>query len=138
MKLSELTTGQAADVMIQITPLIANIAGDEKAVNAIGRAADVTELNVNGLRIVRAERWASFVNVLLADHRADVFGILAAVNMSTPKKIEAQKITETFKQIKELMEDEELVDFLASFVPSAKTAQSAPSANAPDTLPQEG
>lgn len=138
MKLSDFTTGQAADALVQITPLIANIAGDENAVNALGRVADLSDMNNYGVRLVMAERYASFVTVLLKDHRADVFGILAALNLKSVAEIEAQKFTLTLREIREnIVEDEELMDFLASFMPMAKTLQSAPSAPVPDTSAQE-
>ena len=138
MKLSDFTTGQAADVLLQITPLIANIAGDENAVNALGRVADLSHMNNYGIRLVVAERYASFVTVLLKDHRADVFGILAALNLKSAAEIEAQKFTLTLREIREnIVEDEELMDFLASFTPMAKTSQSAPSAPVPGASAQE-
>lgn len=141
MKLSDLTTGQAADVMVQITPLIAKIAGDEKAVKAIGNVANIepdTMLTRDGFRTLRVNRYASFVTVLLEDHRADVFGILAALNQRSVDAIEKQKFTETLRHIREdVVEDEDLWGFLASFMPSVKTGQSAPSSSAPNTSAQE-
>lgn len=137
MKLSELTTGQAADVLLQITPSIANIAKDQAAIEAIGRVADFDNMNRRGIQMVVADRYASFVTVLLKDHRRDVFNILAAVNLSTPEAIEAQKITETFRQINEIRDDQELVDFLTSWLPQGRTIPFAPSADAPDTSAQE-
>lgn len=138
MKLSEFTTGQAADVLVRIAPLIANIAGDENAVNALGRVADLSEMNNYGVRLVVAERYASFVTVLLKDHREDVFGILAALNLKSVEELASQKFMLTLREIREnVVEDEELMDFLASFIPKAQTVQSAPSAPAPDTSAPE-
>lgn len=137
MKLSDLTTGQAADVLLQITPAVANIAKDQKAIDAIGRVADFDNMNKRGVQMVVTDRYASFVTVLLRDHRPDVFTILAAVNLSTPEAIESQKITETFRQINEIRDDKELVDFLASWLPQKQTTSAEPSANAPDTSAQE-
>lgn len=137
MKLSDLTTGQAADVLLQITPSIANIAKDQNAIDAVGRVADFDNMNRRGVQMVVADRYASFVTVLLRDHRQDVFNILAAVNLTTTEVLESQKITETFRQINEIRDDTELVDFLASWLPQNQTTSPKPSASAPDTSAQE-
>lgn len=137
MRLSDLTTGQAADVLLRITPSVANIAKDTKAVEAIGRPIDFENKNKRGVQLETIDRYASFVNILLADHRADLFNILAAVNLSTPETIENQKITDTFRQIQEIRDDEELVNFLASFAPAAKITPSEPSSPVPDTSAPE-
>lgn len=121
MKLSDLTTGQAADALLRITPSVAAIAKDRNVVNAIGEVVNVDNLNKRGVQMVVIDRYASFVTVLLQNHRADVFNILAALNLSTPEAIENQPITETFRQIGEIRNDEELVNFLASFIPPKQT-----------------
>lgn len=136
MKLSELTTGQAADVMVQITPLIAKIAGDENAVKAIGQVAGVspdTMLTRDGFRAIRVNKYASFVSVLLKDHREDVFGILAVLEGKNVADIENQKLTETLRHIQEdVVNDEDFWSFLASFAPSARKGQSEQSAISPE------
>ena len=40
MKLSELTTDQAADVLCEVTPYIANITGDKSLLDELGKKFD--------------------------------------------------------------------------------------------------
>ena len=130
MKLSELTTDKAMDVMVIITPLIAEIAGDEEAVKAIGKPADVNGLNLNGVRVVKSERLASFIQVLLKNHRKAIFNIIGALNGQTAEEVAQQKFTETLRQIQDDI-DEDFVNFIKSFMPAAKKESSPQSANVP-------
>ena len=46
MKLSELTTDQAADVLCEVTPYIANITGDKSLLDELGKKFDSTGKSV--------------------------------------------------------------------------------------------
>lgn len=140
MKLSQLPTVQAKDVLIQVSALTANITADKDLLDVIGNPEHykgIGDMNKRGNMAINLGRWSEFVKGLLERHWQDVRGILAAVNAKSPEEIEAQTITETIAQINELRDDDVLMDFLSSFMEREKTAQSAPSATAPETSPQE-
>lgn len=119
MKLSELTTDQAADVLIEITPYVANIAGD----SALMSEMEVTSgrKSVAQIYIIGAQKISAIVPLLLKDHRADVYGILGVLNSKTPEEIGGQNLMTTMNQVKEVLQDRELIDFFASFRQEAKT-----------------
>lgn len=139
MKLSQLPTVQAKDVLIQVAALTANITDDKPLLDVIGNADNfkgIGDMNARGVKAMLLGKWSAFVKGLLERHWEDVRGILAAVNAKSPEEIEAQTITETIRQINEIRDDKELVDFFLSFTGWGKTAQSALSAIAPAISPQ--
>lgn len=110
MKISELNTERAADVLCEITPMIEAIAGDPEVTKAFrlklpegAIVADVLALN--------AKIACALVASLLKTHKQDVYGVLAAVNGVTVEDIAAQTFSETMKQAKEVLSDKELLSF---------------------------
>ena len=78
MKLSELNTDRALDVLCELTPCIYNITSDKEIVDSVSRVINVDrkETNVYGQYLLLAERVVEILPLLLKNHRADVYGIL--------------------------------------------------------------
>lgn len=117
MKLSELRTDRACDVLCQIAPRVAAIAGDTDLMDQVGRVVDIDLKSITryGLDLILVERAAQVLPVLLKDHRADVYTILGAVNDMEPKKVAEQDFMTTKNQITELLEDDSFTVFFRSF-----------------------
>lgn len=115
MKLSQLTTDQAADVLCELTPYIANITGDKALLDEMGKKFDSKGKSVAELYTYGAQKYAMLVPVLLKDHRADMFGILAILNGTTVESVAKQNILTTILQIRSVFKDKELLDFFKSF-----------------------
>lgn len=115
MKLSELTTEQAADVLCELTPYIANITGDKALLDELGKKFDSKGKSVAELYTYATKKCATLAPVLLKDHRADVFGILAILNGTTAESVAKQNILTTILQIRTVFKDKELLDFFGSF-----------------------
>ena len=113
IKLSELSSGKACDVLCELTPYIAGVVEDKKLLDTlaekIGRDKSAAEIYVYGAR-----KAATLVPILLKDHRADLFGVLAVLNETTPEAIEAQNVLTTIRQVQEVGEDKDLLDFFGS------------------------
>lgn len=120
MKLSQLTTDQATNVLCELTPYIANITGDKTLSDTlsekIGSGKSAAEIFVYG-----AKKAASIVPIILKDHKTDVFGILSVLNNKTEEDIAKQNIITTMKQIQEIWQDNDLVDFFKSWREPEKT-----------------
>lgn len=112
MRLSELTTDAAADVLCTITPYITNITADSAITDTISTAIKTEGLTKAGVLLVGAQRINTLAPLLLKDHRTDVYGILAAIEGVSVAEISAQPLLDTMAQIRELLRDE---DFLAFF-----------------------
>lgn len=121
MKLSELSTEQAADVLCELTPYIANITGDKNLLDELSKKFVKDGKTVAELYTFAAQKCAAFVPILLKDHRVDVFGVLSVINETTIDKIEKQNILETIKQLRELFKDKDLLDFFKLWQQEEKT-----------------
>ena len=137
MKLSQLPTGRAADVLIQVASSASVIANDTELIGIIGNVMDFKGLNKQGAKAMILAKYSAFIARMLKSHSKELFSILAAINGTDVKTIEEQPVKVTFQQIAELRDDEDLIDFLSSFMPPEKKKQSAPSAPVPETSPRE-
>lgn len=113
--LKDLTTAQAADVLVQIAPLIDNITQDEELVGKIGKAIKKDGMTKMGLTMEALHRVFSSVPVLLGTHRSDIFGIIAAVKNKTVEDVANQSIIDTKNDIEEILKDEDFISFFGSF-----------------------
>lgn len=115
MKLSELTTERAADVLCELTPYIANITGDKSLLDELANKFGSKGKSVAELYTFAAHKYATLATILLKAHRSDVFGVLAVLNECSADEIAKQKVMETMKQVRDLFQDKELLDFFKSF-----------------------
>ena len=122
MKLSELTTDQAADVLCEVTPYIANITGDKSLLDELGKKFDSKGKSVAELYTYAAKKCAVLAPLLLKDHRADVFGILSVLNDTTAEAVAKQNVLTTILQIRSVFKDKDLLDFFRSFAQGDGTA----------------
>lgn len=132
MKLSELSTDQSFDVLCELSPHVHNITHDDDFLSAVGRGIeDGQRLNKFGQVTLLIDRVVELLPLLLKTHRPDVYGILSVMNERPAAEIAAQKLTETMRQVRELFNDKEFIDFFTSSMQRAQTASSAPSASSP-------
>lgn len=132
MKLSDLSTDRALDVLCELAPHIGNITDDGEVVETIGKVVTPDKpLNQYGNYAMFAGRIIESVPLLLKKHRSDVYGILSVMNERTVAEIAAQKLTETMRQVRELFEDKEFAAFFKSSAQRGQKEQSAPSADSP-------
>lgn len=110
MKISQMTTDQAADALIRITEPAANIMHDEETIKVLEKLAKGN--TDNGLSFI-ADNLVPVATILLKTHRQDMYEILSAMSEKEVAEIGNQKITETIKDIKDSW-DGELMDFFAS------------------------
>ena len=115
MKISDLNTDNALDVLCEITPYISGILEDAELRLELKRKLDMGE-NASPVEIYAAaiRKAAKLVPVLLKTHRADVYGIVAAINSVTPEEVAEQNILKTVADITEIVTDKAFKDFFAS------------------------
>ena len=119
MKLSEMTTDRAMDVLCEITPCIANITADEELLTELRNAIDPKAVKTKAELMVKGvEKITKLAPIVLKKRKADVFGILAALNEKTAEEIGKQNIIATMAQVREVVKDKDLMDFFKSCVGS--------------------
>ena len=117
MKLSEISTERAADVLCELTPLVDSIITDEDLMQSLSAVVDreQTETMSFGQKILLvSSKLGKIVPILMKKRRAEMFGILAVLNEKTPEQISAQNMLVTMMQIRDLVNDRELIDFFKS------------------------
>lgn len=118
MKLSELDTSRAADVLCEAGAYALNILTDEELATELKSKIDGSgELSRLELYTFGAQKISTLLPIILKKHRDDVFGILAAVNGCSVNDIAGQNIMTTMQQVKELAADKDMIDFFKSCAP---------------------
>ena len=118
MKLSELDTSRAADVLCEAGAYALNILTDEELAAELKSKIDSPdELSRLELYTFGVQKVSTLLPIVLKKHRNDVFGILAAVNGCAVNYIASQNIMVTMQQVKELVSDKDMIDFFKSCAP---------------------
>nr|DAH28318.1 MAG TPA: hypothetical protein [Caudoviricetes sp.] len=121
MRISELSTDKAADVLCEVSAYALNIVTDEELRDSLTAQIDAEKPQTAGERYaIGAQRIGQWIPILLKKHRDDVFGILAAINGTTIAAIKKQNIIKTMLQVREAVKDKDLMDFFKSCASEAK------------------
>lgn len=119
-KLSDLTTDECADVLCELTPYIVNIISDKEIMDAVGKAVDKNTITQVGIMLLGAQKITAVIPLLLKTHRPDIYSILSIVGEKSVEEVAAQNIMATMWQMKELLNDKELVSFFKSWAHGGK------------------
>lgn len=119
-KLSELTTDECADVLCELTPYIVNIVSDQEIMDAVGKAVDKNTITQVGIMLLGAQKITTVIPLLLKTHRQDIYAILSIVGEKSVEEVATQNIMATMWQMKELLNDKELVSFFKSWAHGEK------------------
>lgn len=115
MRLSEISTERAADLLCEITPYVSNIVTDEELLGELKKAIAPNGANTRAeLLAIGLDKVNKIVPVILKKRKNDVFGIIGALNDKTVDDIAKQNFLATMRQIKEIIKDKELIDFFKS------------------------
>lgn len=114
MKISELSTDRVLDVLCEITPYVSNIVTDSDLMATLGKSVKRDGMTRAGLMLLGAEKLTSIVPVVMKTHRADVLGVVAALNDMDVEEVARQNVIKTGMQIREICKDRELLDFFRS------------------------
>lgn len=121
MRISELSTDKAADVLCEVSTYALNIVTDDELRDSLKAQIDAEKPQTAGERYaIGAQRIGQWIPILLKKHRDDVFGILAAINGTTIATIKKQNIIKTMLQVREAVKDKDLMDFFKSCASEAK------------------
>ena len=115
MKLSELSTESATDVLCEIAPYAMAIMTDVELMAELKAAVDFKDANTMAEKIaLTVGKLSKILPILLKKRRDELFGILGALNEKSVEGIAKQNIIVTMKQIRDISKDKELLDFFKS------------------------
>lgn len=122
MKISELTTERAADVLCEVSIYALNILSDKELLASLRMQLEGTDGDRTKAEMIAiaSEKVSELIPLILKKHKDDVFGIVAAVNGLTLEQVRQQKIIKTMTAIKEMARDKDLIDFFRSCVSTGK------------------
>jgi hypothetical protein len=115
MKISEMSFNQACDATVRLVDPIARITSDDRVEPLLKElASHQGESGANAIRII-SSMLPRFVPMLLKDHRADLVEILAILGDKKSKDIEAMKLNDVIRLVRESL-DEDIIGFFKSSV----------------------
>ena len=122
MNISELSTERATDVLCEIAPYATAIMTDEELMAELKAAVDFNDANTMAEKIaLTVGKLSKILPILLKKRRAELFGILGALNEKSANEIAKQNIILTMKQIRDITKDKELLDFFKSCTDSGES-----------------
>lgn len=115
MKLSQLSTDRAMDLLCEIATPVTNIMTDEELIKELKSAVDFEKANTMAEKIALITgKFTKILPLILKKRKADIFSIIASLNEKTIEEIGSQNVIETMSQIKDIAKDKELLDFFKS------------------------
>ncbi len=125
MRLSDMTTDQLADALLNMAEPLANIGQDDAVIEGLKRVGDSVKAGTPTLKIV-GDFAATVVPIALRDHRTDIYAIVAYMQGKSIDDISSQNGLQTIKDIRSII-DNDLVDFFMSALGTEPAASSQPS-----------
>ena len=81
MKISEISTEKAMDVLCELTPYVTSIVTDEELIEELKSAIDFGKANTMAEKMaLTAGKITKIIPILLRNKKNDVFGIVAVLN----------------------------------------------------------
>lgn len=117
MRLTELNTDEALDVLCGISPSITEICCDEDLMKELKKKLFIDQSASMAERaVITLEKVNSIVPILLKKRRSNVYEILAALNGMTVEEIAKQNMLKTMYMVRDAAKDKDLIDFFRSCV----------------------
>lgn len=113
---SELSTDEALEVVLQIAQPITNLIDDESLVKEMQKTMPKGETTRIAMQRFGLAKIVKLLNIALKQHREDVYAILAPFNGLTVEETGKQNFLITCKQVADLLNDKNFVDFFKSYL----------------------
>ena len=112
MKLfSQLSTDEAGEVALRIATPIMNLIEDENFVAEVQKTMPKGDTTVIAMQRFGLAKIVKLLNIAIKRHRTDIYDILSPFNELTAEEIGKQNFLVTCKQVYDLLNDKDFVDF---------------------------
>jgi len=116
VKISDMTNDQATEALLRLSEPFANLCNDEETLQTLENLAGMR--NMPTIKVIGA-MFPKFASIALKNHRADVYEIIAALQMIPAAKVGKMNFKETVQMLRESYDDI-LRDFFTQSVAVAK------------------
>lgn len=115
MKLSKISTDEAAGVLCELTPFVNDIVSDEELLGELKISIDKNGVMTRAQMIAAGiEKINKVVPILFRKKKSSVFGILGVMNGKDAEEIGRQNFLVTAAQVRDVVRDKALLDFFKS------------------------
>lgn len=109
MKLSEMTTEQAAQALVKIADPIERMMSDEKLETAFVNFANLYKSNPTVIKLT-GEVLGKLVPTLLKEHAEDLYQVVSAMTGKTTAEVRKEKLTTFIRDCMDFV-DKDFIDF---------------------------
>lgn len=120
MKLSEMSTDQATDVLLQLVEPVTAIAEDEGIVSAL---QDMGNMTGTPVIVALSKMIKKMFPVILKKHRVALYDIIHIMTGKDHETIKSQNLGTTLRDFETILADTELLRFFSSFSNARKNAE---------------
>lgn len=115
MRLSEISTERAMDVLCELTAPVSSIVTDAALMDELRAVVKPEQASTRAeLIAVCMVKLGKLMPIVFRTHREDVYAILAIINEQSAEEIARQNVLVTMCRIREIIKDKDLLDFFKS------------------------
>lgn len=122
MKLSQLSTDNGIDILVEITPHVESIANDKFVAEEIRRLMDNCDEKSGKSDLkwisVLTSTLCRMIPFLFKEKRYDLYSILAVLYDMSIEEIKAQSLIVTMRMVKDIFSDKDFILFFKKSVPT--------------------
>lgn len=104
MKLSEMTTDKAAELIVEVSPLIDKLIDDE-LVNDLETVISFEGKTIGEIYAIGAKKITTILSIIIKNHRAELFGIIGLFSGKSIEEVASMKMKDTINEIKLFFND---------------------------------
>lgn len=118
LKINELSTDKTLDLICDLTPYISEIMEDKEVIKLLSEKVklgkEASEEKVKNTVITATiKKVSKFIPLFLDKHREATYNILSLLNEKSVEEVRSQKAITTINEIKEMLKDNDLMDFFS-------------------------
>ncbi len=104
MKLSEMTTDKAAELIVEVSPLIDKLIDDE-LVSDLETVISFEGKTIGEIYAIGAKKISTILSIVIKNHRAELFGIIGMISGKTIEEVAEMKMKDTINEVKTFFND---------------------------------
>lgn len=104
MKFSELTAEKAAELIVEITPLVDKLL-DDKLVNELEAVITFKGKTIGEIYAIGAKKITAILSILIKNHKAELFSAIGLFSGKTIEEVSKMKMKDIINEVKTFVND---------------------------------